>query len=376
MQLLNLILAYSGLLVALSWLLPDRWQVRSILLGTLLFMVWKAPVSLLILSVTTLSSYWIFQSRLNSGWAAVLILLQNVALFILYKLGIAQEVLSPIDRFLPLGLSYYSFRQIHFALEKYKGKLAPHNFEEYAAYLFFLPTMLIGPIHRFQPFLRNMYRRRWNSELFSEGLERILYGYAKIVIIGNFLLTDLLTRFSLYLQEDYPWWSAYTRVMNYTLNTYFQFAGFSDVAIGLGLLMGFRVMENFNSPFSAPNINEFWNRWHISLSSWCKDYVYTTTASITRKPIIGILLTMLVIGLWHEISWRYVIWGSLHGLGIAVWHLYNRSKIPDRIGNGRGVYHLLSVLITFHFVAFSFILIKEENWQAVGETIRALAGLQ
>ena len=375
MALLNIIVGYCGLLIMLSWLLPEGWQVRAILIGTFLFLAWQAPVSLLLLGLTTLASYWIFQLPISAGLAAVLILIQNVTLLVLYKLGFAQEVLSPGDRLMPLGLSYYSFRQIHYALEKYKGKLDRHNFQDYAAYLFFLPTMLLGPIHRFQPFLRSIYRRRWDQKLFSEGLERILYGYAKIVIIGNFLITNLLTRLSMALEEQFLWLSTYVRVLVYTLNTYFQFAGFSDVAIGLALLMGFRVMENFNAPFRAPNLNEFWNRWHISLSSWCKDYVYTTTASITRKPILGILLTMVVIGLWHEISWRYLLWGGVHGIGIAIWHLYNRRPLPAAIVGGERIMHALSVGITFHYVLFSFILIKEKNWEAVGDTLSILLGL-
>ncbi|MEO1713844.1 MAG: MBOAT family O-acyltransferase, partial [Bacteroidota bacterium] len=372
---MNLIVAYCGLLITLSWLLPEGWQVRAILIGTFLFLAWQAPVSLLLLGLSTLISYWIFQLSISAGLAAVIVIIQNVALLVLYKLGFAQEVLSPGDRLMPLGLSYYSFRQIHYALEKYKGKLDRHNFQDYAAYLFFLPTILLGPIHRFQPFLRSIYRRRWDQRLFSEGLERILYGYAKIVIIGNFLITNLLTRLSMALEEQYLWLSTYTRVLVYTLNTYFQFAGFSDVAIGLALLMGFRVMENFNAPFSAPNLNEFWNRWHISLSSWCKDYVYTTTASITRKPILGILLTMVVIGLWHEISWRYLLWGAVHGIGIAIWHLYNRRPLPASLVGGERLMHALSVAITFHYVLFSFILIKEKNWEAVGDTLSILIGL-
>ncbi|MCB0631716.1 MAG: MBOAT family O-acyltransferase [Saprospiraceae bacterium] len=374
MELLNYILLFGLALTTVTWLSPAKWQQWIILAGTVLFLALKAPVSLVILSLTTLSSYWIFKAPISLTAATLLVIFQNIIIFVVYKMGAGHALVSPADRFIPLGLSYYSFRQIHYAIEQYKGKIGPHQFGDYAAYLFFLPTILIGPINRFSPFLRNIYRRRWDATLFSEGLERILYGYAKIVIIGNFLLTNKLSGIVATLEENHLWLSNYLRVLNYTLNTYFQFAGYSDVAIGMALLLGFRVMENFNYPFLAPNINEFWNRWHISLSSWCRDYVYTPMASITRKPIVGILMTMLVIALWHEISGRYIIWGVYHGLGIAVWHLYHRSSWRDKLKDKLPGYKYLAILLTFHFVLFSFVIVKEESWGAMWETYRILFG--
>lgn len=375
MDLLNYMLLFGLVLTGISWISPAKWQIWVILAGTVLFLALKAPVSLIILAATTLTSYWIFRTSLSFTTATLLILTQNVTIFVLYKVGVGSHLLSPADRLIPLGLSYYAFRQIHYAIEQYKGKTGPHTFGDYAAYMFFLPTILIGPINRFQPFLRNIYRRRWDGNLFSEGLERILYGYAKIVIIGNFLLTNKLSGIVTALEGQHEWLANYLRVLNYTLNTYFQFAGYSDVAIGLSLLLGFRVMENFNYPFLAPNINEFWNRWHISLSSWCKDYVYTPMASITRKPIVGIIMTMLVIGLWHEISWKYIIWGGYHGLGIAIWHIYHRSGWRETLSKKLPGYRYWAILLTFHFVLLSFVIVKEDNWQAMWQTYKILLGL-
>lgn len=344
------------------------------LIGTFVFLLLKAPISLLILSFSTCTTYGVFQfKKLTINQATLFVLVQNVGLFVAYKTGVGHQLLSPIDRLIPLGLSYYSFRQIHYAIEQYKGKLSQHHFMDYAGYMFFLPTMLIGPINRFQPYLRNTYRRRWDSNLFSEGLERIVYGYAKIVIIGNFLITYGLTALLNSLEIQSGWLYSYLSLLKYTLNTYFQFAGYSDVAIGLALLFGYRVMENFNYPFFADNINEFWNRWHISLSSWCRDYVYTPVASMSRKPIMGILLTMVVIGLWHEISWKYLIWALYHGVGIAIWHLYNRAQFANKLRR-KDTYNYVSILFTFHFVMFSFVIIQQNTWQAMLTTYKVLTG--
>lgn len=372
MDLLNLILVYTLLLVPICWLVPARWQVWMIVLGTVGFMAWKAPVSLLILLLTSASSYGFFKIGWNSTWATILILLQSIGIFVWYKSGIGQPFYGPADRLIPLGLSYYSFRQIHYAIECYKEKLPRHTFGEYVCYLFFLPTILVGPINRFPAFLKDIRRRRWDSNLFSAGLERIIYGYAKIILLGNLLISKKMAEFIAPLESQHLWLATYLNAIKSTLNTYFQFAGFSDVAIGLALLVGFKVMENFNYPLIAPNINEFWNRWHISLSSWCKDYVYIPVASITRQPIWGIIFTMLVIGLWHELSLKYIVWGTFHGIGIAVWHIYKRSKIVDQLEKRLPFYDIFARLLTFHFVVLSFIIIKEESWSAVFDNFQIL----
>lgn len=359
-------------LALLYWLVPGYLRNWILLSGTVAFMAWKAPVSLVVLGLSTLSSYWIFRLTPHSGIGLGFILIQNIGYFLLYKSGLlADSFLSPLDRLIPLGLSYYAFRQIHYALEYYKENLPTHTFLDYCSYLFFLPTLLLGPIHRFPAFLRYHRRKRWDTALLSEGLERILYGYSKVMILGNFLLNTHFNNYADELLDFNVWFSTYLHVIEYTLSAYFIFAGFSDVAIGLSLLFGYRVMENFNYPYLAPNINEFWNRWHISLSSWVKDYVFFPIASLSRKPILGILATMLVIGLWHELSWRYIIWGGIHGIGIAIWHLYKDTNWAKKWQHNK-LYKLFCIGLTFHFVAFTFIFIREEDWEAVFQVIKTL----
>lgn len=365
MELLNIILIYTAILIPLCWWVPAKWQVWVITIGTAGFLAWQAPMSLLILALTSISSYGLFKIGISNAWATILTLLQCIGLFVWYKAGWGAYYFGSASRLIPLGLSYYSFRQIHYAIECYKEKTPLHNFGEYLNYLFFLPTILVGPINRFPTFLRNIRRRRWDSELFSNGLERILYGYVKIILIGNFLLSKQVSNFIEGLDENQRWLTTYLTAINSTLNTYFQFAGFSDVAIGLSLLVGFKVMENFNYPLVAPNINEFWNRWHISLSSWCKDYVYIPVASITRQPLWGIFFTMLVIGLWHELSLKYIIWGLFHALGIAVWHVYKRTKLAERLSTKLPFYDILARVLTFHFVVLSFVIVRGDNWSEV-----------
>jgi D-alanyl-lipoteichoic acid acyltransferase DltB (MBOAT superfamily) len=156
----------------------------------------------------------------------------------------------------------------------------------------------------------------------------------------------------------------YLDCFRYGLNLYLQFAGFSDVAIGFGLLLGFRIAENFRSPFLAPNIAEFWRRWHITLSSWCRDYVYMPVAASTRRPVPAILAAMLVLGLWHELSPRFLAWGLYHGAGIAVFRVFDRARPALRVTRsqtGRLLVKGLAVFLTLNFVMLSFVITKERG---------------
>ena len=373
MELLNIVLLTCVLMLPLAWLLPSRWQMPAISTVCFAFLAWLSPLSLAILTVTGLGSYYIIKKWRNVSGATVVVVLQLVAIFIFFKLG-SQSKLGMMDgRLIPLGLSYYSFRMIHYALEHFKGRLPRHSLEEYFHYLFFLPTMLVGPINRFDKFQKDAVRRRWDPNMFSYGLERILYGYFKVTVLGNFLLSNHIRRMVLDLQESWPKLGVYLEAMNYFFNSYFQFAGYSDVAIGLAALFGYRVMENFHYPFLARNVNDFWNRWHISLSSFARDYVYTPFVSMSRKPIIAIILTMLVIGLWHEFTFRYIAWAGSHAIAIGLWHLFNRTSF-SRIKHP--LFRFASIFLTFNYIVLSFIFIMRDDMDQALDAFSVLFGIK
>ena len=257
----------------------------------------------------------------------------------------------------PLGLSFYGLRIIHYAFEAYMDRLPPHTFPDYCRYLLFFPTIIAGPINRFTGFQRDSRRRRWDTALVTAGFERILYGYVKIIVLANYLTERHLGDWLTALKTDQEWLVAYMGCLKYGLNLYLQFSGYSDIAIGLALLIGFRVEENFNRPFLAININDFWKRWHITLSSWCRDYVFVPVTSLTRNPYIGVISSMLALGLWHEISLRYFIWGFYHGTGIMIWQLVQNLKkrlpAPAAFWSNK-IITITSWVITFNFVILSF----------------------
>ena len=251
------ILFISIPVIALSWTLPERWQMMPVIVATVLFLAWVSPLSLAMLAITTISGYYTIKLYPTSTTAILVVIAQVTAIFLFFKLEYGMESGLMKNAILPLGLSYYSFRQIHYAIEAYKRQLPSHTFTDYVSYLFFLPTILIGPINRFQPFLKHLLRRRWDSTLFSQGLERILYGMVKITVLGNWLFSFKLNNYIISIKSEHPWVYDYLNVFKYVGNSYIQFAGYSDVAIGLSMLLGFKITENFNFPFWRPILQTF-----------------------------------------------------------------------------------------------------------------------
>ncbi len=379
MQVLHTVVLFGLLaLVPAGWLLPERYQVRAVAVLTAALLLAVAPLSAGLLLLTAGLSYGLFRlPGLRPGGAALLAVGQAVAVWMLFKSELGARTGWWAQAGVPLGLSYYVFRQIHYALERYKQTLPAHTWADYLRYLFFLPTLLGGPINRFPDFLRDARRRRWDAALFSAGLERILYGYAKIVVLGNALFTQKLGHLIDGLAPTHPALGTYLGILRFVLNAYVQFAGYSDVAIGLGLLLGFRLPENFNSPFLAASLGEFWRRYHMTLSAWCRDYVFTPVLSLTRRAGLAVLASMLVLGLWHEWSGRFLVWGALQGLGVLAWRRFeqaraSRGPAPPLLA---GLSYAGGVLLTLHYYALSCVVISHDTWGEVLRTFQRLLSL-
>lgn len=365
-----LLIWMTGLFAA-AWLVPRRFQNSAISSVGLLFLAFSAPVSLALLTGMGIFSFIFFRRASKSGWHVAILATAVVSIIVFFKTGVRLDA-DIGERVVPLGLAFYGLRIIHYVFEAYMRQLPPHKFTDYCQYLVFFPTMIAGPINRFKGFQRDSRRRRWDVALLAVGFERILYGYVKIIVLANYLTGRKLGGWLDGLETQHEWFLAYMGCLKYGLNLYFQFSGYSDIAIGLALLIGFRVEENFNWPFLAVNINDFWQRWHITLSSWCKDYIFMPVSSLTRNPYAGVIASMLILGLWHEISPRYCLWGFYHGLGIMFWQIFQkikeRSSIPKCIWENKATI-TMSWVFTFNFVILSFAITSassmEEAWQTL-----------
>jgi alginate O-acetyltransferase complex protein AlgI len=358
--------------VLAHWLLPERWRGWWIVGASAMFLGWLNPASLTVLTAMTCGVYYIAgdKDRISGRALAALIALVagTLAAFKLNQTLTATTAidLDPLveDYIIPLGLSYYAFRAIHYAIEKYKGAIPAHDFGTFAQYMFFLPTFLAGPIHRFPAFQKDLQRKRWDAYMFAEGLERMLIGYVKVAFIANLVVNNLIGIVVMDMEGGNPALAAYIDMVKNALNLYFQFAGYSDVAIGFGLMLGFRVMENFNFPFLARNISDFWQRWHISLTSWCREYVYMGVTAVTRQAWLGAISAMLVMGLWHEFSLRFILWGIFHGVGIMIWQQFQKIKphLPQTENPALVMtWRVFSNLLTLHYFMFGMLLAVYSN---------------
>lgn len=356
--------------VGIYWLLPARLRDLWVVVLTAGFLAVLDPRSLALLVGFTLVTW--AAGRLPAARRRLVFYAVGAMVVALvgYKLEVGQSPVSDLaDVVIPLGMSYYTLRCIHYLLDRYRGTAPAASLFELAAYLFFLPTIIAGPIHRSAPFIRDLHRKTWQANDISRGLERILYGYVKIAFIANFAIAGLSNYLLTQIDDNNAALQLYIATIAGGLNLYFQFSGFSDVAIGFALLLGYRVIENFDRPFLQRNLGLFWQRWHISLTSLSREYVYMPLVGLTRNPYLASYAAFIAIGLWHSISLNLVAWGAYNATGIIVWQewkkLGRRLAVPPvRTEPWRAALHVFSVLLTAHYFLFGYFFIGYNDLEA------------
>lgn len=269
---------------------------------------------------------------------------------------------QPLDIILPVGISFYTFQSISYVIDVYKERITPTNsWAEYLFYLSFFPQLVAGPIVRADYFLPQLKENKpATKEMIYYGLWLIMLGIIKKAIIADYIAqyNDLIFN----NPTGYGGFESLMGVIGYTFQIYCDFSGYSDMAIGLALIMGFHLGENFRLPYQSKNITEFWRRWHISLSSWLRDYVYIPLGGNrkgTVRTYVNNLITMLVGGLWHGAAWKFVFWGGMHGVGLAI-HKACRpilERIPDT-----WYVKTLSWAATFIFVSLLWVFFRASNF--------------
>lgn len=269
---------------------------------------------------------------------------------------------QPLDIVLPVGISFYTFQSISYVVDVYKGRVAATaTWLEYVFFLSFFPALVAGPIVRadyFLPQIRENHRAT-RDEVYA-GLWLIILGVLKKAVIADYIAqyNDLI--FS--SPTGYSGFESLMGVVGYTMQIYCDFSGYSDMAIGIALIMGFRLSRNFDFPYKSKSLTEFWRRWHISLSSWLRDYVYIPLGGNRRgtlRTYLNNFLTMLIGGLWHGAAWKFVFWGAMHGLGLAVHKatLPLTRRLPD-------VWPVKAVswAVTMVYVSLLWVFFRADSW--------------
>ena len=286
---------------------------------------------------------------------------------------------EPMDIFLPVGISFFTFQSLSYIIDIYRRKLEPVNrWIDYIFYVSFFPQLVAGPIVRARDFIPQMYKQlQVSREQFGEGLFLILCGLFKKAVISDYISLNFVDRIF-----DAP--LLYTGVENllgvygYALQIYCDFSGYSDMAIGIALLLGYRFNINFDSPYQSATITEFWRRWHISLSSWLKDYLYISLGGNRKgkfRTYANLAITMLLGGLWHGAALRFILWGAIHGVSLAI-HKFVMSHFKSfkKVGEEMGVFRrVLGVLFTFHLVCFSWIFFRADTMETALNVLTQIA---
>ncbi len=269
---------------------------------------------------------------------------------------------------LPIGVSFFTFESMSYVIDIYRKQLEPQkSYAEYLSFVAFFPHLVAGPIVRPRDLLPQLAGpARWSSAEASEGLFLIAVGLLKKVAIGDYLALGLVDRvFDAPVQ--YSSLECYVAVLGYAVQIYCDFSGYTDIAIGSALLLGVRFPLNFNAPYKAHNMVEFWRRWHISLSTWLRDYLYIPLGGNRRGPArtyANLMITMLLGGLWHGASWTFVVWGGIHGTALAV----SRALIDRRTAAGgpavpSGARRVAGVVLTFHVVCAAWVFFRAGTFQ-------------
>ncbi|HPN55163.1 MAG TPA: MBOAT family O-acyltransferase [Candidatus Moranbacteria bacterium] len=282
------------------------------------------------------------------------------------------------DIILPLGISFYVFQAIAYIIDVFRKNIEPVNsFVDFCFFISFFPKLLMGPIEKARNFIPQIFQDiiLTDNDL-GRGIFLIMCGIFKKIAIADYIGFNFVNRvFSSPLQ--YSGLENLLAVYGYALQIYCDFSGYADIAIGLALLIGYKLMDNFNAPYQSFSITEFWRRWHISLSTWLKDYLYISMGGNRRRKLrlyLNLWITMLLAGLWHGASWNFIFWGAGHGFLLVFERFCNLPKLLDR----HIFFKLAGVIVTFHLVCFLWIFFRADSfataWHIITQIFYAFNG--
>jgi D-alanyl-lipoteichoic acid acyltransferase DltB (MBOAT superfamily) len=272
---------------------------------------------------------------------------------------------------LPVGISFYTFQTISYTVDIYRGKVDPvRHILDFGFYVSFFPQLVAGPIVRASEFIPQLYKRySLSMQEFGFALFLILKGLFKKMFIGDYIALNFVDRVFAN-PTGFSGFENLSALFGYSLQVYVDFSGYTDIAIGVALLMGFRLPKNFNEPYKATSVGNFWKRWHISLSSWLKDYLYIPLGGNRKGRImtdVNLMITMLLGGLWHGASWQFMVWGGLNGLGLVVYKLWKRVSPYEK--SKHWAVRFWKIFNTFVFITFTRIWFRSESMEKANQLI-------
>ena len=370
---------FLPLVLIIYFIVPRKYKNLILFIFSLLFYFYGEPkyIFLMLLEIFVAYIGAILVDKYKSKDIFIFIIFIHILLLVIFKYtDFIIEIFNNAFNFnlklfnisLPIGISFYTFQIISYIVDVYKGKVkVQKNFLKLATYISLFPQLIAGPIVRYESIEKELDDRKETFEDFSYGVRRFVIGLFKKVLIAN-ILGELITKFNLIDERSILLYWIFS--ISYMLQVYFDFSAYSDMAIGLGRMFGFHFLENFNYPYISKSITEFWRRWHISLGTWFRDYVYIPLGGnrVNKiKFLRNIIIVWLLTGIWHGASLNFCIWGLFFGIMLIIEKFsFNKylEKIPSFI---RRIYVLFIVMI-------SFIIFGSSNMNDAFNTIKGLFG--
>jgi D-alanyl-lipoteichoic acid acyltransferase DltB (MBOAT superfamily) len=279
---------------------------------------------------------------------------------------------------LPLGISFFTFTQIAFLTDRFQRKIAPPNLYNYGLFITFFPHLMAGPILHHKDIMPQFSNKLLSWENIAVGLSIFSIGLFKKVIIADSLAPYADTIFDLASNKQISFIDAWLGSISYTFQLYFDFSGYSDMAIGLARLFGITFPLNFNSPYKSDSIISFWRRWHMTLSRFLRDYIYITFGGNRKgsfRRYTNLMLTMIIGGLWHGASWTFILWGALHGIYLTInhfWQYLRTEYLGSLIKSKNKAYKFFSIVLTFIAVMIGWVYFKAESISTANTIIASL----
>ena len=370
---------FLPIVLLIYFITPYKYRNGILLLSSLIFYFYGEPKYILLMIFEVLLAYFsmLIVSKSNNKLLYILTIIIHILLLCIFKylnfftsnINSIFNINLPLSNIiLPIGISFYTFQIISYEIDVYKKRVnVQKNLLKLATYIFMFPQLIAGPIVRYSDIEHELDKRKHSFDNFSYGVERFMIGLFKKVLIANTLgeLANILitsTDISIVLYWIFA--------ISYMLQIYFDFSGYSDIAIGLGRMFGFHFLENFNYPYMATSITDFWHRWHISLSSWFRDYIYIPLGGNrkgVKKQIRNILIVWLLTGLWHGANYTFIVWGLLFGIMLII-EKFILSKYL------KNTPYIIKRIYTLFIVLISFVIFRADNINEAFNIIKGLFG--
>lgn len=376
---IEFLLFFLPVVLLINFIIPRKLKNCWLLFASLFFYAWGEPDFVLILLFSIVFNFVMAlvidrqDSNITLKKIALMVaVFVNLGILAVFKYMIfivktlhdfspaTKESLAIPDIALPIGISFFTFQALSYVIDVYKRIPAQKNIVNLGLYISFFPQLIAGPIVRYNTIMDQISNRKVTLDMFSKGVIRFLEGFSKKIILANTFAVVTDTAFS--SNPNNSVCMAWLGAVCYTLQIYFDFSGYSDMAIGLGQMFGFRFLENFNYPYISKTVTEFWRRWHISLGNWFRDYVYLpiggSRVKTKRRMIFNLLFVWLLTGIWHGANWTFVAWGVLYGIIITYEKL---ADIPDKMKCYAMPLRSLYCLFTIMTVILGWVLFRSDS---------------